>query len=136
MNRITYMELAGKKYPLVFSLGAAKKIAEKYGDLEKLDEALSLETVDAETLDMLGYALAVLMQQGCAYKNKFEKDLPPEPDAHMEDGKYITLTQEEIETCVGFGSEQMTAPILEALGRSMDTELETESKNEGAPKDD
>lgn len=134
MNRITYMEIAGKKYPLVFSLGAAKKIAEKCGSLENFDEILRIETMDEKTLDTVGWVLELLMQQGCAYKNKFEKDLPPEPDAHMEDGEYIALTHEEIDLCVGLNNEEMIIPILKAINKSMETELETDSKNDEAPK--
>lgn len=134
MNRVTYMELAGRKYPLVFSLGAAKEIAKRCGNLEEFEKILKVDVLDVETMDTLGYVLAVLAKQGCAYKNKFEKDIPPEPGAYMEDGKYVAPSQEEIEMCVGLNPEQMITPILEALAKSTETELETESKNEKAPK--
>ena len=35
MGKINYIEIAGKEYPMSFSMMAAKKIAEKYGSLEK-----------------------------------------------------------------------------------------------------
>lgn len=134
MNRITYIELAGKKYPLSFSLGAAKAIAAKYGDLGKLDEAITIEKLDEETIDIISYTIAALMKQGAAYKNQFEIDLPPEPGAHIEDGRYIALSQEEIEMCIGIKSEKMITAIMDAIDASSDKELEADSKNEKASK--
>ena len=36
MSRITFVTIAGKNYPMSFSLGASKKIIEKYGGVEKM----------------------------------------------------------------------------------------------------
>ena len=40
MNRIVYTKIAGKNYPMSFSLGAAKKIAEKFGSTQKAMEKM------------------------------------------------------------------------------------------------
>lgn len=134
MNRITYIELADKKYPLSFSLAAAKNIASKYGDLAVLDEALTFDKITAETIDIIGYTLAVLMRQGCAYMNRFAKDIPSEPDAHVEDGKYIFLEQDEIEMCIGIQDAKAINAIMEAISASSQTEVEAASKKEEASK--
>lgn len=36
MNRITYVEIAGKKYPLSFSLSALKEISNRFGGIEEM----------------------------------------------------------------------------------------------------
>ena len=53
MNRIVYIEIVGKNYPMSFSLMAAKKIAAKNGNVEKVldsvknDGGTTPEVVDA-----------------------------------------------------------------------------------------
>lgn len=136
MNRVTYIELAGEKYPLVFSLGAAKKITEKYGEIDKIDEVLSLEHLDSETLGAISGILEILIRQGCEYKNRFEGHLPPEMGAHTEDGKYVPLTQEEIELCIGLYDGKAIDAIAGAINASSKQELQVETKNETAPKED
>lgn len=134
MKRITYIELAGEKYPLSFSLAAAKSIAAKYGDLTALDEALSFEKITEETIDIIGYTLAVLMRQGCAYMNRFAKDIPPEPDVHVEDDAYTFLSQDEIEMCIGIQDAKAINAITEAIKASSETEIEATSKKGEASK--
>lgn len=131
MNRITFMEIAGKKYPLSFSLGASRAIAKKLGGIDKLDGIFS-GNIDEKTIDSLSYILAALMQQGAAYLNRFEADLPPEPGADYANGKYNFLTQEEIEMAVNITDPQLIAAITGCISGSSQTEIdaEVESKNE------
>ena len=39
MSRITEIEIAGRKYPLNFSVRAAKEVANRYGDISSVGEA-------------------------------------------------------------------------------------------------
>lgn len=136
MNRITFVEIAGKKYPLSFSLGASKAMAAKFGSLDKMSDYISASdgTVTADTLDAISYILAVLIAQGVAYKNTFEKDLPPEAGARYEDGKYIKLSQEEIEVAVDIGNAgELMSAINQSMASSGEREIEAETKNVEAP---
>lgn len=126
MNRLTYMEIAGKNYPLSFSLGACKAIAKKFGSIEKMGEALEdIEGINEGTIDDITYILSVLIAQGCAYKNIFEKDFPIEENAPVEDGKYIPLSPEELEIGVGLmGTSEIIAAISGCMNKSKETEIE------------
>lgn len=138
MNRISYIELARKKYPLSFSLAASKAISAKYGDITKIGEILSFEKMGEEEIDKLLDILTILAAQGAAYKNMFEKDLPPHEDADIRDGKYHSPTREEIEVALGFGGlTDALNSVTECLKLSNETEIEAEAKgkNERAPKD-
>ena len=41
MERLSYIELAGRQCPLNFSLGAVEEIGRRYGSLEGMQEAFS-----------------------------------------------------------------------------------------------
>ena len=90
MNRITYIKIAGKSYPMSFSLGASKKIVEKYGSAEKMKSSLA-KAKDAEKIDIVIDMMDLLISQGCAYKNYFEKDIPAPEDAPIVEGKWTCL---------------------------------------------
>ncbi len=139
MERMTYMEIGGKKYPLSFSLAATKAISKKFGSVKKMGEKISnIEDVNEETVDAIAYILAVLVAQGCAYKNVFEKDIPAYEGAPVDgEGKYIPLNQEEIEIGINMTNiGEMARTIMGTFTKSGETEIETEvpaGKNAEAP---
>lgn len=96
MSKTSYIEIAGKQYPLRFGIGAAKAMSEKFGSMEKMLESLTGRP-ENEIMDILIWMIEALIRQGCAYKNIFESDLPIPENAPVKDGKYIPLTAEEIE---------------------------------------
>lgn len=101
MDRTVYLKISGKEYPMRFSLGAAMKISEKYGSLNQMADALT----DAKTekaLETVVDVTELLVNQGCAYKNFFEKDMPIPENAPVVDGKYTGLTKGEICLAVAF----------------------------------
>lgn len=137
MSRITYIELAGKKYPLIFSLAASKAISAKFGGIDKIGELLSSGNLGAKEIETISFIITVLIKQGCAYKNMFEADLPPEPGARHDGEKYISLSQEEVETCISLNEAgKIVEKITECIRGSSQTEIEaeTETKNMEAPK--
>lgn len=137
MSRITYIELAGKKYPLIFSLAASKAISAKFGGIDKIGELLSGGNIGAREIEAISFLVTVLIKQGCAYKNMFEADLPPEPGARHDGEKYISLSQEEVETCITLSEAGIIVEkITECINGSSQTEIETETKNMKAPKED
>ena len=131
MDRITYVEIAGSKYPLSFSLGASKAFAKKFGSIDKMGEVMRSagDGVNMETLDAITYIMAVLIQQGVAYMNLFCKDLPPEKGVRIEDGKHVALTEEELDVAVDLNNAgDLIAAITGAMNTSGKTELEVQSK--------
>lgn len=136
MNRVTYINIAGKNYPLIFSLAAAKALTERFGDLSKMDEVLKFEKIDFETLDAVAWTLTVLIKQGVAYMNEFHSNIPVLKDVAHENGAYIDITQEELEKHIGFKSTIYIDAIYDALVASQYTEIETESKKQEAPKEE
>lgn len=112
MARIEYIEICGKEYPLSFSLMAQKAIAAKYGSLENLQEKMS--ALDEEGVDALAYFIEVLIMQGCAYKNYFEKDIPAPPKASVENGEWEPITQEEI--MIGLQFSELTEILNKVVG--------------------
>ena len=53
MSRLTYIRIAGKNYPMSFSLGASKKLIEKFGGVERIQTELSKPGKDLEKLDLI-----------------------------------------------------------------------------------
>ncbi|WP_313584197.1 hypothetical protein [Lacrimispora sp.] len=96
MEKISYMEIGGKQYPLRFGIGAAKAMSEKFGSMEMMLELMK-DRSENEIFDTMIWLIEVLIRQGCAYKNIFEADLPIPDNAPVKEGKYIPLTKEEIE---------------------------------------
>ena len=129
MNRITYVKIAGKSYPMSFSLGASKKIIEKYGSAQKMQTAMK-KSDDVEKLSIITDMLALLIAQGCAYKNYFEKDIPAPDDAPIIDGKWTTLPAEVIEIALGvMDIAEVTQKIEECM--SVGSKKEVEGRPEG-----
>lgn len=88
MNRITEIEIAGTMYPLNFSVKAAKEVSKRYGGIENVGDAFTDKSMD-EMMDEANWILALLIDQGVAYKRIVE-------------GKDVKgLTQEELEIVMG-----------------------------------
>ena len=131
MSKITYVKIAGRNYPMSFSLGASKKIIEKYGSAEKMKKELGGGN-DSQKIDMVTDMLALLISQGCAYKNYFEKDMPAEEDAPIIDGKWTPITKDILEIAVNVEDIGMLKEKIEeciGTGSRKDVELRTDGKN-------
>lgn len=125
MSRLTYIKIAGKNYPMSFSLGASKKLIEKFGGVEKIQSELSKPGKDLKKLDLIIYVLSLLISQGCAYKNYFEKDMPVPEDSPVIDGKWVPIPQEVLEIAVQMQDmEELTEKISACIARSNKKEVE------------
>lgn len=137
MKKTVYLNLAGKNYPLNFSLGACKVIAKELGGIEKL-EGLADGGLSEETIDKIVMVLQVLIAQGCAYKNMFEIDagmpIDVEHPATGEDGRFKALKKEELEMVVGFEDiSAIITAINECVTGSAKTEIETKAPKNESP---
>lgn len=131
MNRITYVKIAGKEYPMIFSLGATKKIIEKYGSVSKMQSELK-KSSEVDKIGMISELLSLLIYQGCAYKNYFEKDIPAPENAPIVDGKWTPLPTDVIDIALGvMDIEEVSKKIEECMssGSNKEVEIRTEGKN-------
>ena len=115
MSRIVFVKIAGKSYPMSFSLGASKKIIGKYGSAEKMKTALE-KSKDTDKIDLVTEMIELLTAQGCAYMNYFEKDMPKPDDAPIVDGKWTALPRDVIEIAVGISDvDELVKKITECI---------------------
>lgn len=129
MDRTAYLNIAGKEYPMRFSLGASIAMSKRFGSLEKMTEELDGED-ESKTMEDLVWITELMIKQGCAYKNLFEKDVPTSDNAPVKDGKYIPLTADEIEVGLsvmdlGELKDKIHATVF--IGKR--TDIKTETKN-------
>lgn len=114
MSGVKFVTIGGCKYPLSFSFGAIKRLAQKYAGINQMSEALgNIGNDDMVSLDILTDVLEVLIYQGCEYMNVIEKGLPPEEGAKTnKKGEYIPISKNEIELLMSL--EEM-AEAVEAI---------------------
>lgn len=131
MGRIVYIDIAGKSYPMSFSLGASKKIIGKYGSAEKMKSAME-KAKDVDKIEIVTEMIELLTTQGCAYMNYFEKDMPKPDNAPVVDGKWAPLPREVVEIAIGISEvEELVEKITECIdgGSRKEVETRTEGKN-------
>lgn len=131
MSRIVFVKIAGKSYPMSFSLGASKKIIGKYGSAEKMKSVLE-KSKDTDKIDLVTEMIELLTAQGCAYMNYFEKDMPKPDDAPVVDGKWSPLPKEAVEIAVGISDvDELVKKITECIdgGSKKEVETRTDRKN-------
>ncbi|MFR6139949.1 MAG: hypothetical protein ACLUIY_09085 [Dorea longicatena] len=97
-----------------------------------MDKIQSKEMTE-EAITMIGDVLELLISQGCAYKNLFEKDVPTKEDDPVIEGKWVPLPKEALE--IGIQLRDMDA-IADAIVECIDAgqekeveEIEDDSKN-------
>lgn len=142
MKKSVYIRLAGRDYPLNFSLGACKVITKELGSLENIEKTLA-EKFDVDTIDKISTILCTLIAQGCVYKNLFEIDPgtydvdEAENPALGEDGRFKVLKKDELEVALGFEDiGEIITKIGECVGASSVTEVEAKKpKNEKPPEE-
>lgn len=133
MARITYIEIAGKEYPMSFSLGASKKIAARFGSVDKMGDLLSGGgEVTEQTIDSLVFVLELLICQGCAYMNFFEADMPRGPKAPVDsEGRYVPLPSDRLEVACGIMDiKEISEALAKAVGASSQAEIEIKPADE------
>ncbi len=133
MKRLTYIEIVGKIYPMSFSLMATKKIAQKYGSVKDFLKNINTEGSEEKTISVISEVLELLISQGCAYKNYFEKDAPAPDNAPIIDGKWTPLPKEALEIALGISDLAIAADkIAECMNEGEQKEVEgkeNKSKN-------
>ena len=120
MNRITEIEIAGTMYPLNFSTKAAKDVAKRYGDVSNIGEVFSDKPLD-EMMDEAIWLLALLIQQGVAYKK-------------IVDGETVkALGKDDLEVVLGVADiADLKDGLLGAMVAGMGREVEVEEDPKNA----
>lgn len=125
MDRTTYINIGKKSYPMRFSLGASIEIGKKFGDLQKMGDQMSKDSLDKQ-VEAIVWILELFIKQGCAYKNLFEADAPIPEDAPVKDGKYIPANAEEIKLAVDI--QEAKTKIFECISGGSKREVEAKEK--------
>lgn len=119
MDRITEIEIAGKKYPLNFSIKAAKQITAKFGSVSGVGAVFKDKSIE-EMMDSVTWLLALLIEQGVKYKKIIEgEDVPG-------------ISADELDIILGVADlTGLQSQLLAAMTAGMNREIETEgdSKN-------
>ena len=134
MDRTVYIEIAGKQYPMRFSVGASIAITKKFGSLQNMANNLKRgdDVDEGKAFETIIWMAEVLIRQGCAYKNQFEPDLPLPENAPVKDGKYIPITAEDLEIALDMADMgEITQKIFAAIGSGNKKEIHAKEKETG-----
>lgn len=132
MERIKKIQIVGKEYLLNFSTRAAGAVMERYGGLDKINDAIFAKPANdngaskednrsvVDIAKEAAWLLELLIKEGAAYSRVVEqKNLP----ALSADDLQIVLSAVEL--------MDMRLPILEAIGAGLvpTVEVEQDTKN-------
>lgn len=132
MRPMTYIEIAGKRYPLRFSLAAMRAATEKFGSMDEMGKIVSGGN-DEKTLESLAWILCVMIKQGCEYKNLFDSAGIAEENAPVKDGKYIPISIEHLAVALDVTDlTEISSKITEAMKIGNDQEIETKKQGKNA----
>lgn len=119
--RVTYLELLGQKHPMCFSVTASAELDRAFGGLENMAGRF-LDGGLAQQVEAINTALKVLLKAGRVYASAAGLDVPP--PLPCEPGDLMDVTD---------GNAVNT--IFSAISGSAEREVEIESKNGGATRD-
>lgn len=132
MRPMTYIEIAGKRYPLRFSLAAMRAVTEKFGSIDELGNVMSGKD-NEKTLESIAWVLGIMIRQGCEYKNLFDSTCTPEKNDPVKDGKYIPLSDEYLAVAMDVTDlPEMSKKITEAMKIGQSQEIETKKQGKNA----
>ena len=127
MKQNIYINVGPYVYPMRFSLGASKAIAEKFGSLKEMWEAMKDGASEGGT-EAIIWILETLIRQGCAYKKLFEPNIPYPEGARYNETGYILPTEEEMLVGVDMNGD-VVEKIMEVI--SGHSKAETKIKEKG-----
>lgn len=113
--RVSYVELLGEKHPLCFSLAASEELSEKFGGLEKMQNALESGDITrlAKAVDVV---LSCLMKAGRIYVKAMGGELPNELPCRPAD--LIDVTDGEAVKAIFTAISADTSREVEAKGKN------------------
>lgn len=128
MSKIVYVEIAGTNYPMRFSISAAKAISERFGSLDKMGDILG-DGVTSSALDSILWIVELLIKQGCAYANLFEKNMVVPDRAPVKNGKWEPIDAETLAIALDVKDiATLTEKIYQTIGVGQEQTVEAEPK--------
>lgn len=112
-----YIKIRGKEYPLFFSLGAMKKLVNRYGSIEELGN--TLENNYTKALEEMPWLISTLINHGLAVQD-YEKGTTSTPVTPEHVDALMSLS--ELKTCQN--------DIIDAIVDGMKPDAETQQDNE------
>ena len=128
MERIVWITIGKKNYPMCFSIGAQKKIEDKYGSFKGFYEACKKnETVTEAYVD----GLETLIQYGCKRLNVLSDPTIKENGSISEEGEWLPISREELEIMLVPGELEMVgAKIDKAATLAIQKEIKAKPTKE------
>lgn len=128
MDRTVYINIGGREYPMRCTLGASRRISEKFGGFNKIIERID-GMQDDERISMFVEILEILISQGCGYKNNFEAGLPVPENAPVINGRWTPVSAEQIETGIDIAdSDVLMDKITECFNAGQRKTVGSEEK--------
>lgn len=113
--KISYINLCGKDYPLVFSLAATEKICEEFGDLDGMQKALDSDNM-VKKLSATDRVLSILMDAGHVYCSAMGIEVPEKLPCRPAD-------------VLDISDPSAISSIFKAIASDTKRDVETQSKN-------
>lgn len=110
--RITYIDLAGTKYPMCFSNSASDELADEFGSLDKMREAMASDN----PFKAINKMLKILIKHGMKYCEILKME-HPEP-LSFEPGDVLDMTDPDA-----------IQAVFSAINKGAEREVEVVEKN-------
>lgn len=110
--RISYIELVGTKYPMCFSNSASEELADEFGSLDKMREAMS----SSNPFKAINKMLKILIKYGIKYCELAKIDCPASLD--FEPGDVLDMTDPESITAVFSAINSGTERTVEVVEKN------------------
>lgn len=109
--KISYVELAGEKHPVCFSLSAIEELEDEFGSLSEMRERLKEGKVKA-----INKVLAIILRAGRTYCTGIGEECPPPLKCRPGD-------------LIGVNDTGIISDIFSAMTADMNRSVEVKSKN-------
>jgi len=108
MARVEYLTLAGKKYPMAFTMSAIERVEEEFGSVENMSEALqySEETGFSPLIQSIETVFSILLDAAKAHAACLGEEIPPDLPCRIADFMSIADAQALIGEVIQNGSRR------------------------------
>ena len=137
MERIEWITIGKKVYPMCYSIGARKKIEEAYESIQKFLECCKN---DDRYIEAYLTGLEILIRYGCMRLNTLGDGELIENGAFNTSGTWIPISREELEVLIVQGQlSEISAKIIATLNKAAEKEIkatptkETRKNSKTAP---
>lgn len=113
--RVNYIELVGKRFPLVFSMSATEDICDAFGSTEAMFEAIGAADVKRR-LQAFNTVLEILMRAGRKYCQLMGEEVPDELPCRPAD-------------VIDMSDPDAMTTLFSVFSNDAETTVETVSKN-------